>query len=50
MTPPVHVSIGSLSVGNDLPLVLIAGPCVMESRSHALEIAHALADMARALG
>ena len=50
MTPPVHVAIGSLSVGNDLPLVLIAGPCVMESRSHALETAHALADMARALG
>jgi 2-dehydro-3-deoxyphosphooctonate aldolase (KDO 8-P synthase) len=50
MTPPVHVSIGSLSLGNDLPLVLIAGPCVMESRSHALETAHALADMARALG
>jgi 2-dehydro-3-deoxyphosphooctonate aldolase (KDO 8-P synthase) len=49
MTTPVHVPVGSLSVGNDLPLVLIAGPCVMESRSHALETAHALADMARAL-
>ncbi len=49
MTLPVHVSIGSLSLGNDLPLVLIAGPCVMESRNHALETAHALADMARAL-
>jgi 2-dehydro-3-deoxyphosphooctonate aldolase (KDO 8-P synthase) len=50
MTPPVHVPVGSLSIGNDLPLVLIAGPCVMESRDHALETAHALADMARALG
>lgn len=50
MTPPVHVTIGSLSVGNDLPLVLIAGPCAMESRNHALETAHALADMACALG
>jgi 2-dehydro-3-deoxyphosphooctonate aldolase (KDO 8-P synthase) len=50
MTAPTHVSIGSLSLGNDLPLVLIAGPCVMESRGHALEIAHALADIARSLG
>ncbi len=50
MTPPVHVAIGSVTVGNDLPLVLIAGPCAMESRTHALETAHALADMACALG
>jgi 2-dehydro-3-deoxyphosphooctonate aldolase (KDO 8-P synthase) len=50
MTPPVHVPVGSLRIGNDLPLVVIAGPCVMEGRSHALETAHALADMARALG
>lgn len=49
MTPPVHVAIGSVTVGNDLPLVLIAGPCAMESRTHALETAHALADMACAL-
>jgi 2-dehydro-3-deoxyphosphooctonate aldolase (KDO 8-P synthase) len=50
MTPPVHVPVGSLRIGNDLPLVVIAGPCVIEGRSHALETAHALADMARALG
>lgn len=50
MTAPIHVAIGSLTVGNDLPLVLIAGPCAMESRNHALETAHALADMACALG
>jgi 2-dehydro-3-deoxyphosphooctonate aldolase (KDO 8-P synthase) len=44
------VSIAGLTLGNDLPMVLIAGPCVMESREHALETANALADMARSLG
>lgn len=50
MTAPHHVSVAGLSIGNDLPLVLIAGPCVMESRVHALETANALAEMATALG
>ncbi|MDZ3837360.1 MAG: 3-deoxy-8-phosphooctulonate synthase [Rhodospirillales bacterium] len=50
MTAPQHVSVAGLSIGNDLPLVLIAGPCVMESRAHALETANALAEMATALG
>jgi 2-dehydro-3-deoxyphosphooctonate aldolase (KDO 8-P synthase) len=44
-----HVSVNGLAIGNDLPLAIIAGPCVMESRTHALETAHALADMARDL-
>lgn len=47
MTAPHHVSVDGLAIGNDLPLVIIAGPCVMESRSHALECAHALAEIAR---
>src|SRR6202012_298897 len=47
---PRHVSIGRLTVGNDLPLVLIAGPCQLESREHALECASALAEMTRAAG
>lgn len=50
MTAPNHVSIAGLTLGNDLPMALIAGPCVMESREHALETANALADMARSLG
>ena len=33
-----HVEIGDITLGNDLPLVLIAGPCALESRAHALEI------------
>ncbi len=44
------VSVGNLKIGNDLPLTLIAGPCVMESRDHALETAHALAEVATKLG
>jgi len=47
---PHHVSVGGVTFGNDLPLVLIAGPCQMESRAHALETAHALADMTAGLG
>ena len=49
MISPHHVSVDGLDVGNDLPLAIIAGPCVMESRGHALECAHALAEMAREL-
>ncbi len=40
-----HVRVGALTLGNDLPLVLIAGPCQMESRAHALETALALREM-----
>jgi len=36
--------------GNALPLALIAGPCQMESRAHALEMAHALRVIAERLG
>ena len=42
---PRHVSIGSLTLGNDLPLTLIAGPCQMESREHALQTASILKDL-----
>ena len=45
-----HVKIGDLSVGNDLPLTLIAGPCAMESRALALETAAELKRMTDALG
>jgi 2-dehydro-3-deoxyphosphooctonate aldolase (KDO 8-P synthase) len=36
--------------GNDLPLAIIAGPCQMESRQHALETAQALKEIAARLG
>ncbi len=45
-----HVAVGDVTFGNDLPLVLIAGPCQMESRAHALEMASALVEMAGDLG
>jgi len=45
-----HVRVGGLRLGNDLPLTLIAGPCAIESREHALEMGHALNDMARTIG
>ena len=50
LTKSKHVSVGSYKVGNDLPLVVIAGPCQMESRNHALEVASALKEMGDASG
>ena len=50
MNQPRHVTIGNVTLGNDLPLVLIAGPCAMESRSHALEVSQALVEMTAGLG
>ena len=50
MTPPHHVAVGGVAIGNDLPLVLIAGPCAMESRAHALEMSQALKEMTAKLG
>ena len=40
----------AVRVGQALPLVFIAGPCQMESRAHALEVAHALREIAERLG
>jgi len=46
-----HVAVNDdVILGNDLPLVLIAGPCQMESRDHALECAEALKVMAAEAG
>ena len=50
MPKPRHVSIGDVTVGNDLPMAIIAGPCVMESRQHALDMSGALKEMAKKLG
>ncbi len=40
----------AVRIGNSLPLTLIAGPCAMESRDHALFMADALAALAERLG
>ncbi len=37
-----HIQIGNVKIGNDLPFVLIAGPCQVESRDHALFMADSL--------
>jgi 2-dehydro-3-deoxyphosphooctonate aldolase (KDO 8-P synthase) len=44
------VRIGDIEVGRGRPLALIAGPCVIESRDHALRVAGALAALARSAG
>jgi 2-dehydro-3-deoxyphosphooctonate aldolase (KDO 8-P synthase) len=44
--PNSVVRIGSVAIGNDMPLALIAGPCQLESRAHALEMASALKEIA----
>ena len=48
--PNSIVSIGAVRFGNALPLALIAGPCQMESRAHALEMASALKEIAGRVG
>ena len=45
MTAQRILKIGRVTVGNDQPLTLIAGPCVLESRAHALEMSQALVEM-----
>src|SRR5215470_17484818 len=40
------VTVGRVSFGNDLPISIIAGPCQLESRQHALEVASALKEIA----
>ena len=44
------VTIGGLTVGNDRPLLVIAGPCQLESLDHAQMIAGAMAEACRAAG
>jgi 2-dehydro-3-deoxyphosphooctonate aldolase (KDO 8-P synthase) len=43
------VTVGSIKFGNDLPISIIAGPCQLESREHALEVASALKEIAARL-
>jgi 2-dehydro-3-deoxyphosphooctonate aldolase (KDO 8-P synthase) len=48
--PNATVTVGSVRFGNALPLSLIAGPCQLESRAHALEMAAALKEIAARAG
>lgn len=40
-----NIKVGSITIGNNLPFTLIAGPCVLESREHALEMASAIQEI-----
>jgi 2-dehydro-3-deoxyphosphooctonate aldolase (KDO 8-P synthase) len=46
LIPNANVEVGNARFGNRLPLALIAGPCALESRAHALEMAAALKEIA----
>ena len=48
--PNATVAVGAVRFGNALPLALIAGPCALESRAHALETAAALKEIAAKAG
>jgi 2-dehydro-3-deoxyphosphooctonate aldolase (KDO 8-P synthase) len=50
LKPNRAVRIGAVTVANDAPLAVFAGPCAMESRDHALEMASALKEIATRLG
>jgi 2-dehydro-3-deoxyphosphooctonate aldolase (KDO 8-P synthase) len=48
--PARIVRVGDIEIGNERPFVLIAGPCQIESRAHALEVAHALREISERTG
>lgn len=50
MSPHSEIAVGPVRFGNRLPLALIAGPCQMESRQHALEMASALKEITARVG
>ncbi len=50
MTKARHINVGNVVFGNDLPLTLIAGPCQLENRDHAMMMATALKELTEKLG
>jgi 2-dehydro-3-deoxyphosphooctonate aldolase (KDO 8-P synthase) len=48
--PNTIVAVGKVKFGNGLPLAVIAGPCALESRAHAFEMAAALKEITARLG
>ncbi len=50
LKPNPRVRVGSVEIANDAPIAVFAGPCQMESRAHALEMAAALKEIAGKLG
>ena len=50
MTTPVAVPVGPFTIANNQPFTLIAGPCALESRDHAFEMASALRELCQSVG
>ncbi|MGZ5823566.1 MAG: 3-deoxy-8-phosphooctulonate synthase [Hyphomicrobium sp.] len=50
LKPNARVAVGAIEIANDAPIAVFAGPCQMESRAHALEMATALKEIAGKLG
>lgn len=50
MQPNATVSVGDVAFANDAPFSLIAGPCQMESRQHAFDMAGSLKEITSKLG
>ncbi|MEC7488460.1 MAG: 3-deoxy-8-phosphooctulonate synthase [Pseudomonadota bacterium] len=50
MNEAIQLDINGITVANDKPLVLIAGPCAIESRNHALETSGALVEIVSKIG
>ena len=50
VTPNPVVRLGNVEVGNALKLAIIAGPCQLESRTHAFDMAGALKEACRKAG
>ena len=48
--PNAAVTVGNVTFANDRPIAVFAGPCQMESRAHALEMASALKEICGRLG
>jgi len=44
------IRVGNVEIANDKPLTIIAGPCAMESREHALEMASAIKEISERVG
>jgi 2-dehydro-3-deoxyphosphooctonate aldolase (KDO 8-P synthase) len=50
LKPNARVTVGNVTFANDAPIAVLAGPCQMESRAHALEMASALKEACAKLG
>jgi 2-dehydro-3-deoxyphosphooctonate aldolase (KDO 8-P synthase) len=50
LKPNTRVHVGEVKIANDAPIAVFAGPCQMESRAHALEMAAALKEITARLG